>query len=220
MKDIMLIIIIVLIMQLDGVSQDCNFRIHGFNQESKVAYLGVRNLIEFDEGIDAVAGLELETTNGTIFFDEFTCSYAPLFLGEAYIEIHQNLNNRKELIGTCVIEVQCLPFTLEIGSNTTYLKDTIVIEKAEFLKNSFAVLSTNTNLSGVAKILEFELVVERENQMILQSKYHNYDEGVDSKLKKDLQIILSNDKIHIKHLRYKYGGEYECEHRNILLLVE
>ncbi|MFK7950159.1 MAG: hypothetical protein AB8G11_21385 [Saprospiraceae bacterium] len=66
-----------------------------------------------------------------------------------------------------------MPFTLEIGTYTTYFDDTIEMKKSELLENYFRVHSANTNLSASAKILEFELVVERDNEVIFISKYYN-----------------------------------------------
>lgn len=220
MKSTAIIITTIILIQLSGNAQNCGIKIHGLNQESNVAYLGVHNSIDFESHFYMIIDKEFQTTNGVIFSDAYGYKYKPSFIGKSMIKLFQIVDSIKILIDSCEIDVKYLPFTLEIGRHTTYFDDTIEMKKAELLENYFAVLSTNTNLSAMAKIVEFELVVVRNSEVIFKSNYFNYSKSVDLELKNDLQGIRPDDKVHINELKYSYGLGYECRHRNIIIEVK
>lgn len=40
------------------------------------------------------------------------------------------------------------------------------------------------------------------------------------KIRNNLQMILSNDKVYINRLKYSYINNHECEHRNIIIKIK
>jgi hypothetical protein len=220
MKTISITIIITILIQLNGNAQNCSLRIHGFNQDSNTAYLGVHNYIQFAKNFDTTTSIEFQTTNGNIFYDEYGYKYKPLFIGKSIIKLFKIVNENKLLIDSCEVDIKCMPFTLEIGRHSTYFNDTIDMEKFELIESLLVVYSTNTDLSAMAEISEFELVILRNSDIIFKSKYFDYDRSTNLKLKNDLQKIKSNDKVHINGLKYSYNYVYECEHRNIVIEVK
>ena len=219
MKTTAITVIIITLIQLNGNAQSCGFRIHGFNQDGNIAYLGVHNYIDFEGSFDTTTSIEFQTTNGIIFPDKYGYKFKPSFIGKSIIKLFKIVDENKSLIDSCEVDIKYLPFTLEIGRHTTYFDNTIEMEKSELLKSPLRVHSTNTNLSAMAKILEFEVVIIRNSEVVFKSEYFDYNRSVNLKLKNDLQQIQPNDKVYINELKYFYG-QYECEHRDIVIDVK
>ncbi|MEL6655319.1 MAG: hypothetical protein AAFN93_20560 [Bacteroidota bacterium] len=200
-------------------SQGCTIKLSGFNQETEIAYLGVTNRINFDPLLEFSQVIDCQVENGEVFIDEFGYQYRPSYIGNTTIKIFKQVDGIMSLVDSCKIQIDYLPFTLYLGYRPLKPSDKIEVNKTQLLSQTFSLESTNTNLSAFARILEFAVRVERNNQTIFQSNYGLYNKQTDRGLKHDLSMLEKDDIVYITQLKYSYIDDHIIDYTSICIKV-